>query len=137
MAGGRTSVRKSKYPLKGVLDTTVRVGLATAQAEANKAKEKVMSKLTEAIANAVVESDSFMGSFSYNRNPDGSIGDVLVMVSDGQASGSPEVGSGVLVVEKKSKVQFVTLTELVTTKTVMGVGASLWKFTNDTANLKR
>lgn len=96
-----------------------------------------MSKLTEAIANAVVESDSFMGSFSYNRNPDGSIGDVLVMVSDGQASGSPEVGSGVLVLEKKSKAQFVTLTELVTTKTVMGVGASLWKFTNDTANLKR
>lgn len=96
-----------------------------------------MSTLTEAISNAVVESNSFMGSFSYNRNPDGSIGDVLVMVSDGQANGTPEVGSGVLVIEKKSKIQLVTLTELVTTKTVMGVGASLWRFVNDTQSLKR
>jgi len=78
-----------------------------------------------------------MGSFSYNRNPDGSIGEVLVMVSDGQANGTPEQGSGVLVLEKKSKIQLVTLTELVTTKTVMGVGASLWRFVNETQNLKR
>jgi len=59
------------------------------------------------------------------------------MVSDGQANGTPEVGSGVLVIEKKSKIQLVTLTELVTTKTVMGVGASLWRFVNDTQSLKR
>ena len=96
-----------------------------------------MSKLIEALHSAVVESNSFYGQFSYQRTPSGEISDVLVSISDGQDSGAPEVGSGVIAIEKKSKVQFLTLTELVGSKQSMGVNYTLWKFVNDTQKLRK
>lgn len=97
-----------------------------------------MSKLLQAIQEAVKESESFFGSFAFGRSDDGSLnGEVFISVADGQESGTPEVGSGVLVLEKKSKVQFVSLTELVGKRTSMGVNYTLWKFVNETQNLKK
>jgi len=97
-----------------------------------------VSKLLQAIQQAVKESESFFGSFAFGRDDSGTqTGEVFISVADGQESGTPEVGSGVLVLEKKSKVQFVTLTELVGKRTSMGVNYTLWKFVNETQNLKK
>lgn len=93
--------------------------------------------LIEAINQAVVETNSFYGQFSYQRDTQGNISEVLVSISDGQESGAPEVGSGVMAIEKKSKVQFLTLTELVGSKQSMGVNYTLWKFVNDTQKLRK
>lgn len=97
-----------------------------------------MSKLLEAIQVAVKESGSFYGSFAFGRDESGTqTGEVFISVADGQDSGTPEVGSGVLVLEKKSKVQVVSLTELVGKRTSMGVNYTLWKFVNETSLLKK
>ena len=93
--------------------------------------------LVEAINQAIVETNSFYGQFSYQRDAQGNITEVLVSISDGQESGAPEVGSGVMAIEKKSKVQFLTLTELVGSKQSMGVNYTLWKFANDTQKLRK
>jgi hypothetical protein len=97
-----------------------------------------MSKLLEAIQEAVKESESFYGSFAFGRDDSGTqTGEVFISVADGQESGTPETGSGVLVLEKKSKIQVVKLTELVGKRTSMGVNYTLWKFVNETALLKK
>jgi len=84
-----------------------------------------------------METNSFYGQFSYARTPNGEIAEVLVSISDGQESGTPEVGSGVIAIEKKSKIQVLSLTELVSTKQSMGVNYSLWRFVNETQKLRK
>jgi hypothetical protein len=97
-----------------------------------------MSTLLEAIDKAVVESGSFYATFHYGRDTNGNTtGEVFVRVSDGQLSGAPEVGSGVVVIEKKSKVQIGTLGELKGSVQSMGVNYSLWTFVNQTALLRK
>jgi hypothetical protein len=96
-----------------------------------------VSKLVEAIHSAVTLSNSFYGQFSYVRDSVGGIESVVVSVSDGQESGIPEVGSGVVAIEKKSKVQFLELTEKVGTKQSMGVNYTLWNFVNLTQQLRK
>lgn len=96
-----------------------------------------MSTLVEAINQAVIETNSFYGQFSYQRDTQGNITEVLISISDGQESGAPEVGSGVLAIEKKSKVQFLTLSEFVGSKQSMGVNYTLWKFVNETQKLRK
>lgn len=96
-----------------------------------------MSKLIEAINQAVIDTGSFYGQFSYQRDESGTVTDVLISISDGQESGAPEVGSGVLAIEKKSKTQVLTLTEFVGSKQSMGVNYTLWKFANETQKLRK
>jgi hypothetical protein len=96
-----------------------------------------MSALLEALNRVVVETNSFYGQFSYQRTANGEIAEVLVSISDGQDSGAPEVGSEVVAIEKKSKVQFLQLTELVGQKQSMGVNYSLWRFVNNTQQLRK
>jgi len=100
-------------------------------------KEKVISTLLEAINNAVVTSNSFYGQFSYVRDTTGGIESVVVSVSEGQGSGTPTKGSGVIAIEKKSKLQVLELVEQVGTKQSMGVNYSLWTFVNLTQQLRK
>lgn len=96
-----------------------------------------MSTLVEAIHSAVVTSNSFYGQFSYIRDAAGGIESVVVSVSDGQESGTPTKGSGVVAIEKKSKVQLLELTEQVGSKQSMGVNYTLWAFVNLTQQLRK
>ena len=98
---------------------------------------KVMSTLLEAINNAVVTSNSFYGQFSYIRDTTGGIESVVVSVSEGQGNGTPTKGSGVIAIEKKSKLQVLELVEQVGTKQSMGVNFTLWTFVNLTQQLRK
>jgi hypothetical protein len=109
---------------------------ATAVATQQQRRNQV-SQLVEALHKAVIDSNSFYGQFSYQRDTAGNITEVLVSISDGQESGAPEVGSGVVAIEKKSKVQLLQLTELVGSKQSMGVNYSLWRFVNNTQLLRK
>ena len=134
---GRTLVRSIQVPPSGVLDTAARLGSATATSRSNSTRGVVITTLLEAINKAVVETGSFYGQFAYQRKDNGEIAEVLVSVSDGQESGTPEVGSGVIAIEKKAKIQVLTLTALVATKQSMGVNYSLWRFVNETQKLRK